>query len=118
MALPLNVFKTITVPGPDFPGGINPVGTEVYVAPIGYNAIVLLAQVTNLDSLTQRVSLSYNTNSIATPIVYDYEVPPNEVLTISGGNAGRLIVETGSKLILSGSSNDLKFILSVIETLK
>lgn len=111
MSLPLNVFKTI-------PLDVPAVGTEIYQAPIGYNAIVLLAQVTNTDTNSQSVSLTYNTGSVGTPVVYNYEVPPNEVLTISGGNAGKLVIETGARLILSGTSTDLKFILSVLETLK
>lgn len=111
MALPLNVFKTI-------PLEVPPIGTEIYQAPVGYNAIVLLAQVTNTDTVTQTVSLTYNQDSIGTPIIYEYEVPPNEVLTISGGNAGKLVIMTGDKLVLSGSSTNLKFVLSVIESLK
>jgi hypothetical protein len=111
MALPLNVFKTI-------PLDVPLVGTEVYETPIGYTAIVLLAQVTNTNANIQTVSLTYNTPLGGTPIVYNYEIYPNAVLTISGGTAGKLVVETGNKLILSGSSTDLKFILSIIETLK
>lgn len=111
MALPLNVFKTV-------PYDVPAIGTEIYEAPVGYNAIVLLAQVTNTNSVTQTVSLSFNRNSLGTAIISDYEIPPTEVLTISGGNAGKLVLETGDKLILSGTSTDLKFLLSLIETLK
>lgn len=111
MALPLNVFKTV-------PLDVPPIGTEVYQAPVGYTAIILLAQVTNTDTVTQTVSLSLNRGSFATPVVYEYEVPSKEVLTISGGNAGKLVLETGDRLILSGSSTNLKFILSLLETLK
>lgn len=111
MALPLNVFKTV-------PLEVPPIGTEIYEAPVGYNAIVLLAQVTNTDTVTQTVSLSLNRDSVATAVVSDYEVPAKEVLTISGGNAGKLVLETGDRLILSGSSTNLKFILSLLETLK
>lgn len=112
MALPLNVFKTIPVTVPA-------VGTEIYQAPIGYNAIVLMAQVTNEDEVnTHTVCFSYNQNSVSTPLVKNYEIPPKEVLTISGGNTGKLIVMTGDKIILSGSSTNLKFVMSLIETLK
>lgn len=112
MALPLNVFRTIALDVPS-------VGTEIYQAPVGYNAIVLLAQVNNEDPTdTQTVSLSYNQNSVSTSIVKDYDVPSREVLTISGGTAGKLIIMKGDKLILSGSSPNLKFVMSLIETLK
>jgi hypothetical protein len=112
MALPLNVFKTI-------PLSVPLIGTEVYRAPIGYNAIILLAQINNEDEVnTHTVNFSYNQNSVGTSMVKNYEVPPKEVLTVSGGNAGRLIVMEGDKLILSGSSSNLKFLMSLIETLK
>lgn len=111
MALPLNVFKTL-------PFDVPPVGTEIYQAPLGYNAIVLLAQVTNTDNDTQTFSLSLQRNGSSTPIAYDYEVPTKEIFSISGGSSGKLVLETGDKLVLSGTSTNMKFILSVLETLK
>lgn len=111
MSLPLNIFKTIPLETPV-------IEAEIYEAPVGYNAIVLLAQVTNTDTTTQNVSLSLERGSETTPIVYNYDIPSKEVLTISGGTAGKLVLETGDKLVLSGSSTGLKFILSLLETLK
>ena len=49
MALPLNVFKTVTYVAPTSPVGI-------YTAPVGYSGVVLLAQVANIDSVTHSVS--------------------------------------------------------------
>jgi hypothetical protein len=43
MALPLNVFKTITKVAT-----INPVG--IYTAPVGYTGVVLLAQCANISN--------------------------------------------------------------------
>ena len=45
MALPLNVYKTITKIATTSPVGI-------YTAPVGYSGIVLLAQVANISSNT------------------------------------------------------------------
>lgn len=112
MALPLSVFKTI-------PLSVPLTNTQIYQAPTGYNAIILLAQVNNEDTVNAHsVSFSYNQNSVETPIVKNYEIPAKEVLTISGGNAGKLIVMTGDKLYVSGTSTKLNMVISLIETLK
>ena len=42
MALPLNVFKTVTSIASTQPVGI-------YTAPVGYSGVVLLAQAANVD---------------------------------------------------------------------
>lgn len=108
MALPLNVFKTVAL---DVPGS----ATEIYTAPTGYTAIVLLAQVCNTDVIAQTVSFYHKRGATSTALVYDYEIPPNETLVLT---SGRLVLETGDKLELSGSDTELKFVASVLETLK
>ena len=52
MALPLNVFKTITFVAPQEPVGI-------YTAPVGYSGVVLLSQATNIDVGSHTVSLDH-----------------------------------------------------------
>jgi hypothetical protein len=111
MSLPLNVFKSL-------PFDVPAVGTEIYQVPLGYNCIVLMAQVTNTDALTQTFTLSLQRDGVSTPVAYDYEVPSKEIFSVSGGSSGKLVLQTGDKLILSGSSTNLKFILSLLETLK
>ena len=48
MALPLNVFQTVTAVLSTSP-------TEVYTAPVGYSSVVLLAQVANIGGTSQDV---------------------------------------------------------------
>jgi len=111
MALPLTVFRTI-------PLDVPATDTIVYTAPTGYNAIVLTAQTVNTSvSASESFSLSLRRGLIDHPIVSQYEIPPNEVLIASGGSTGKLVVQTGDSLEISGSSADLKFTLSVLETL-
>lgn len=108
MALPLNVFKTVAL---DVPGS----ATEIYTAPTGYTAIVLLAQACNTDTIAQTVTFSHKRGGVSTQLVFDYEIPPNETLVLV---SGRLVLETGDKLELSGSDTELKFVASILETLK
>lgn len=110
MALPLTVFKTIPL---DVPAS----ATTVYTAPVGYNSIVLTAQVVNTDANSLTFSMSLRRGSTDYPVVYDYSIPANEVLIASGGTAGKLVLQTGDSLRISGAGTNLKFTLSVLETL-
>lgn len=108
MALPLNVFKTVALDAPAS-------ATEVYTAPTGYNSIVLLAQACNTDVAAQTVTLYHKRGATSTALVFDYEIPPNETLVLI---SGRLVLETGDSLELSGSATEIKFVASILETLK
>jgi hypothetical protein len=112
MALPLNVFKTVTKIAQTSPVGI-------YTAPVGYSGVVLLAQVTNVGNDTHTVSFSHErtTSGIAvtTEILKNYPVPSSDTANLL---AGKLVLESGDKIVLSSSSStDIKFIGSILETL-
>ena len=110
MALPLTVFKTI-------PLAVPTALTSVYTAPTGYNAIVLTAQAVNTNAATQDFSMKLVRGATSHFIVYDYPIPSTEVLIASGGTAGKLVLQTGDSLSIEGSTSDIKFTLSVLETL-
>ena len=55
MALPLNVFKSVSYIARD-------VAVGFYTAPVGYSGVILLAQVTNVDS-TSHTCLLYTSPS-------------------------------------------------------
>ena len=112
MALPLNVFKTITKVA-----STNPVG--IYTAPVGYTGVVLLAQVANIDANTHTVSFSHQrtTSGIAvtTEILKDFAVQGKDSISMLNG---KLTLESGDTLVLSSSNGtNIKFIASVLETL-
>ena len=112
MALALNVFKTVTKIAPTSPVGI-------YTASTGYTGVVLLAQAANVGSVTKTVSLSHvrTTAGIAvtTEIVKDLPIEASDTANLL---AGKLVLEAGDKLVLSGSNaSNLKFIASILETL-
>lgn len=113
MALALNVFKTVTQVVPTSPVGI-------YTAPVGYAGVVLLAQIANVSSNTKTVTVSHQRSisgvAVTTEIVKDYAVPGNDSASVLDG---KLILESGDVLVISGNdSSNLKFIGSILETLK
>jgi hypothetical protein len=112
MALALNVYQTVT--------GIVTTGqVGIYTAPVGYSAIVLLAQVTNIGADTQTIDFSYERTvagvAQTTEMALGYPVPANDATNLL---AGKLVVETGDTLLVRSSSDtNVKFISSILETL-
>jgi len=113
MALPLNIFKTITKLVSTSPVGI-------YTAPVGYSGVILLAQCTNVGANSQDITFSHQrTNNVGTisttRILKNFPIPANDTANLL---PGKLVLETNDVLIISGSnSNDLEFIVSILETL-
>lgn len=108
MALPLNVFKTVTKVGTTSTVGI-------YTAPIGYTGVVLLAQAANIDANSHSVSFSHQRSSTTTEIVKDFAISGNDTASLL---SGKLVLESGDILVLSASDNtNIKFIGSILETL-
>lgn len=108
MALALNIFQTVTAVVSTSP-------TIVYTAPVGYTGVVLLAQVTNTGSNSQDVTLLHRRGAVDTRILKQYPISGNDTANLL---AGKLVLESGDKLVLSGSNaTDLEFISSILETL-
>ena len=112
MALPLNVFKTLTKVASTSPVGI-------YTAPIGYTGVILLAQVANISSSTYSVSFSHRRTTlgiaVTTEIVKDFAVQGNDSVSLI---QGKLTLEAGDTLLISSNnSTNIKFIGSILETL-
>lgn len=90
--------------------------TEIYVTPPGYSALVLLAQTVNTDTANeQEITILHKRNGVEIPIVYEYPVPPKEILYSCGNMLGSLALEPGDSIWIYGSSNDLAFTMSVLE---
>jgi hypothetical protein len=112
MALALNVFKTVTSIA-----NTNSVG--IYTAPTGYTGVVLLAQVANIGSSTQTISFSHKRTkagiAITTEILKNFPISGNDTANLL---SGKLVLESGDVIVLSASSsNDIKFLGSILETL-
>jgi hypothetical protein len=112
MALPLNVFKTLTKVAPTSPVGI-------YTAPVGYTGVLLLAQVANVSSSTYNVTFSHRRTTagiaVTTEIVKDFAIQGNDSVSLV---QGKLTLEPGDTLLLSSNNSaNIKFIGSILETL-
>lgn len=112
MALALNVFQTVTAV-------VNVSPTPVYTAPIGYTGVVLLAQVANVGETSADVSLSHQRSvvgiAVTTEMLKNYPISASDTANLL---AGKLVLESGDRLVLSGSNGtNLKFIASILETL-
>jgi hypothetical protein len=108
MALALNVFQTVT-------SVVSTSPTEIYTAPVGYTGVVLLAQVTNIGTTSEDVTLIHRRSVTDTEMLKEYPISSRDTANLL---AGKLVLESGDKLVLSGSNGtDLKFIASILETL-
>ena len=112
MALPLNVFQTITYVAPGSPVGI-------YTAPVGYSCVILGCQATNVDSTSHTVSLDHVRTrtgiAVTTEIVKEMPIQGHDTMNLT---AGKLVIEQGDTLKLASSApGHVKFIASILETL-
>jgi hypothetical protein len=108
MALALNVFKTVTAVV-----SVSP--TIIYTAPVGYTGVVLLAQTANIGATSEDVTLVHRRSSTDTEMLKEYPISASDTANLL---AGKLVLESGDKLVLSGSNGtNLKFIASILETL-
>jgi hypothetical protein len=112
MALALNVFKTVTNVV-----STNPVG--IYTAPVGYTGVILLAQAANVGETSQDISVSHQRTrsgvAATTELFNQFPIPGNDSANLL---TGKLVMEQGDVLIVKGSTDtNLKFIVSVLETL-
>jgi hypothetical protein len=108
MALALNVFQTVTAVVDTSP-------TEIYTAPVGYTGVVLLAQVANIGATSEDVTLVHRRSATDTEMLKEFPIASSDTANLL---AGKLVLESGDKLVLSGSDNtNLKFIASILETL-
>jgi hypothetical protein len=108
MALALNVFQTVT-------SVVSLTPSEVYTAPVGYTGVVLLAQVANIGATSEDVTLVHRRSSTDTEMLKEYPISGNDTANLL---SGKLVLESGDKLVLSGSNgSNLKFVASILETL-
>jgi hypothetical protein len=118
MALALNVFQTVVKV-------LGITEEDVYTAPVGYTGVFLLAQVTNIGDVSEDVTVKHRRTisgvTIDTEMAQNYPIPSKDTLNLF---SGKLILESGDKLVISVSNNagittntNLKFVGSILETL-
>jgi hypothetical protein len=103
----INNFRTVTQIAPL-------VTTEIYTAPTGYTSVFLLAQCTNVGNETYFINFNYIRDSVVTEIVKNFPVPSEDTVNLL---PGKLVLETGDRISISGSNSaNLKFLVSILET--
>ena len=117
MAIPLNTFKTTTAVVPE--GPITGDSDIIYTVPSGITAIILMAQVANIDSDEHTVTFSHydRETALSSELVKNFPVLPNDAV---GLVTGKLIVEETNRVRASaspGSGSNMKLTLSYLESL-
>ena len=108
MALALNIFQTVTAV-------VSLSDTEIYTAPVGYTGVVLLAQIANVGTTSEDITFIHRRSATDTEILKSFPISANDSANLLGG---KLVLESGDKLVISGSNaSNLKFVASILETL-
>jgi hypothetical protein len=103
----LNAFKTIAA-------NVTTSLETVYTAPLGYTGIVLMAQISNISENTANVTFVMNNGTSDYELLKQFDIPKNDAIS---GTVGKLVIETGSSVKISASANnELKLVLSVLES--
>lgn len=121
MATPLNTFKTKTyiIQAKDPTDAAKARGTDVvYTVPAGITAIVLMAQITNIDN-TQTWDFNFIHHDAGTDtttfLVKDFACQAFDAV---GSLTGKLIVQEGNQIaIWAESAGKLQLTLSFLESL-
>jgi hypothetical protein len=123
--LPLNTFKTKTAML-----GINSgTAATVYTAPIGVTAIILMAQVSNLDTSTHSINFIHHRNrpvladsqgngaqpaNVDTYLVQNFPIPTQDAGTPI---SGKMIIESLDSIrAYADTTGTMQLVLSVLET--
>lgn len=107
MALAINVFKTVTA-------NVTTISSDVYTAPTGYTAVVLLAHVSNVGNSVVNITSNHVRGNVETNILTEAPLPSNDAMTLL---SGKMILQTGDKMNIRASANAAaQIMLSVLET--
>ncbi len=121
--IPLNTFKTKTSILSS-----NSTAT-VYTAPVGVTSIILMAQISNISSSTQYVTVSHYRNlpiladaqglggqlaNTVSPLVKEFPIPEQDAASVL---SGKLIIESlDSVRAFALTSGTCQLVLSILET--
>lgn len=125
--IPLNTFKTKTKLLTSFTTVTNVV--TAYTTPIGTTAIILMAQIANISTLTQTVSFVHfrrrpilqdaqgngaQTALTASFLVKEYAIPANDAGSVL---TGKLIIESLDSIqVYASTTSTCQLTLSILET--
>ena len=104
----LNIFRTTLA-------NVTTTTASVYTPPLGYVAVVLMAQVSNTGNSTIQVSADVLRLGSSTSLISGISIPSGDAASVL---TGRLILQYGDQLQFT-SSDDIsaQLVLSFLETL-
>lgn len=106
--IPLNTFRTITA-------AVTTSANTVYTCPAGVTTVVLLAQVSNVNtSSSVEVTASHVRGGNVTRLLANAEIPITDAANML---MGKLVLEVGDGFRISASANNsAELSLSILET--
>lgn len=108
MAAVLNIFKTVTV-------DVTTSMTTVYTAPVGYNGVVLMAQISNISGNTIQCSANIARTAGSKQLITNVKIPIEDALGIL---TGRLVLQPTDGFAVQATANNAAVLtLSLLETL-
>lgn len=130
--IPLNTFKTKTkILEVDTPAidAVTIAKRTAYTAPVGVTSIVLMAQVSNISTITQHVSLIHyrnigvpnnaqgtgaQLNNVESFLIKEFNIPVNDSASLL---TGKLIIESlDSVRAYASNGGSCQLVLSILET--
>jgi len=104
----INIFKNVTE-------DLTTVETTLYTAPVGYSAIVLMAQISNTSGSPATTTVKVvNVSTAETSLVTGFEIPGNDA---AGILTGKLVLEAGQSVKASANANStLQMVMSILES--
>lgn len=106
-AIPLNTFKTIIA-------NVTTSANVIYTCPPGITTVVLLAQVSNIDTTTVNVTAAHKRGANTTRLIANAQIPIQDAASLL---MGKLVLETGDGFsIQADRDNAAELTLSILET--
>jgi hypothetical protein len=106
-AIPLNSFKTII-------SNVTNAANTVYTAPAGVTTVVLLAQVSNIDTSTVTVTAAHRRGANTTRLIANVKIPIQDAGSLL---TGKLVLEAGDGFSIQADRiNAAELTLSILET--
>lgn len=110
MALPLNRYRTV------FTTSLSSSSdTEVYQAPVGYNAVLLAVNACNTGVATKDVTIKYRReNPFGTVNLVDgFQVPAKDSADLT---TGKIIIEQNDSILARATDSAMHLTISILET--
>lgn len=93
---------------------LSTVATTLYTCPVGFSAIILGTQASNISSSAVTITFTMTKNNIDYVLLKEFEIPPNDAAAIT---TGKLILEEGSSVKAFVSANSsMNLSLSLLES--